>query len=65
MMMSFSSGCKENDEEGGKILLRSYEGRQGLCGQVASGGSRHIGSGCSLLGSVLYGSRKDKMILQM
>ena len=64
-MTSFSFGCKENDDEGDEMLLRSYEGRQGPCGQVASGGSRCTGSGCSLLGSVLYGSRKDKMILQM
>ena len=59
-MMRFSFGC-----EGDRMLLRSYEGRRGLCGQVASGGSRCIGSGCSLLGSALYGSRKGKMILQM
>ena len=44
-MMSFSFGYEGNDKEGDEMLLSSYEGRRGLCGQVASGGSRHIGSG--------------------
>ena len=61
--MSFSFGWEGSDEEvDGRC---SCVDRQEPCDQVANGGHRHIGSGCSLLGSVLYGSRKDKMILQM
>ena len=62
-MMSFSFGYEGSDEEVGRRC--SYGDKQGLCDQVASGGSRCIGSGCSFLGSVLYGSRKDKMVLQI
>ena len=61
--MTFSFGCKGSDEEvDGKC---SCGGRQELCDQVASGGSRHIGNGYSFLGNVLYGSRRGKMVLQM
>ena len=41
------------------------EGVRGLCDRVASRGSRHIDSGYSFLGSVLYGNRRDKMVLRM
>ena len=59
-MMSFSFGCEGSDEEvDGKC---SCGGRQELCDQVASRGSRHIGNGYSFLGSALYGSRKDRMV---
>ena len=63
MMMSFSSGYEGSGEEvDGKC---SCEGMQGLCDQVASGGSRHIGSGYNFLGNVQCGSRKGKTVLQM
>ena len=63
MTTCFSSGCEGSNKEMGKRC--SFGGRQELCDQVASGGSRHIGSGCSSLGNVLYGDRKGRMILQM
>ena len=60
MMMSFSFGYEGSDEEvDGKC---SCEGMQELCDQVASGGSRCIGSGYSFLGSALYGSRRGRMV---
>ena len=63
MMMSFSFGYEGiGGEVDGKC---SCEGMRGLCDRVASEGSRRIGSGYSSLGSVLYGSRRGKMILQM
>ena len=62
-MMSFSFGYEGSDEEvGGKC---SFEGMQGLYDQVASGGSRHIGSGYNFLGNVQCGSRKGRMVLLM
>ena len=61
--MNFSFGYEGSDEEvDGKC---SFEGMQGLCDQVASGGSRHIGSGYNFLGNVQCGSRKDRMVLLM
>ena len=62
-MTSFSFGCEGSGEEVGERC--SFGDRQGLRDQVPSGGSRHIGSGDSFLGNVLYGSRKGRMILQM
>ena len=62
MMMSFSFGYEES---GGEVDGKcSCEGRRGLCDWVASGGNRRIGSGYSFLGSVLYGNRRDRMVLQ-
>ena len=61
MTTSFSFGCGGSGEE--------VDGRCGcedmrvLCDRVASGGSRHTGSGCNLLGSDLCGSRIDRMVL--
>ena len=63
MTMNFSLGCGGSGE--GVDRKCSCEGMQGLCDQVASGGSRHIGSGYSFLGSVLYGNRRDRTVLQM
>ena len=65
MTMSFSFGCEGNDKEGDRMWLRNYEDKQGLCDQVASGGSRCIGSECNLLGSVLHDGRRGRMILLM
>ena len=60
MTMSFSFGCGRSGKEvDGKC---SCEGMRGLCDQVASGGSRRIGSGRSFLGSVQRGSRIDRMV---
>ena len=59
--MSFFFGCEGSDK---KVDGRcSCGGRQELCDQVASGGSRCTGNGCSFLGNVQYGSRKGRMIL--
>ena len=63
MTMSFSFGYGGSDE--GVDGTCSCEGMRGLCDWVASEGSIRTGSGCSSLGSVLCGNRKDKMILQM
>ena len=63
MMKKLSSGCGGSNEE---VVVRGNDscgGRQGPCGQVASGGTRHIGSGHSPLGSVLCDSRKGRMLL--
>ena len=63
MMMSFSFGYEESDEEvDGKC---SCGGMQGPCDRVASGGNRRIGSGYSSLGSVLCGNRRGRMVLLM
>ena len=62
-MMSFFFGCEGSDEEVDERC--SYGDRQEPCDWVANGGSRCIGSGYSFLDSVLYGSRKGKMILLM
>ena len=54
--MSFSFGCRGSDEEvDGRC---SYGDRQEPCDWVANRGSRHMGSGCNVLGSVLHGSRR-------
>ena len=61
MTMSFSFGYEGSGKEvDGKC---SCEGMQELCDQVASGGSRRTGSGCSFLGNVQCGSRRDRMVL--
>jgi hypothetical protein len=61
MTMSFSFGYGRSGEEvGGKC---SCEGMRVPCDQVASGGSRRIGSGRSFLGSVQCGSRTGRMVL--
>ena len=62
MTMNFSLGCGGSGE--GVDRKCSCEGMQGLCDRVASEGSRYIGSGCSSLGSVLCGSRRDRMVLR-
>ena len=50
MTTSFSFGYRGSDEEvDGRC---SCEGMRAPCDWVASGGSRRIGSGCNLLGSV-------------
>ena len=60
-MMSFSFGCEgSNEEVDGKC---NCEGMQEPCDQVASGGSRCTGSGCSFLGNVQCGSRRGRMVL--
>ena len=51
MTMSFSFGCEESGKEVDRKC--SCEGMRGLCDRVASRGSRRIGSGCNLLGSVM------------
>ena len=60
-MTSFSFGYEGSDK--GVDGKCSCGGMQELCDQVASGGSRHIGSGYSFLGNVLYGSRRGRMVL--
>ena len=64
MTSSSFFGYKGSNEEGDDRWGRSCKGRQELCGLVANLGSRHIGSGCSSLGSVLCGSKRSRMILQ-
>ena len=64
MTTSFSFGCEGSDEEVDGRLSGSYRDRQEPCDQIASRGSRCIGSGCDFLGSVLHDNRKCKMILQ-
>ena len=59
--MSFSFGCEGSDGEVDRKC--NCEGMQELYDRVASGGSRHTGSGCSFLGSVQCGSRRDRMAL--
>ena len=61
----FSFGCKGNGEGVDERWVGSCEDRQGLCGLVASEGSRHTGNGCSPLGSGLCGNRRGRVILQM
>ena len=60
--MNFSFGYEGSGEEVDRKC--SCEGMRGLCGQVASEGSRCIGNGCSFLGSALYGNRRGRMVLQ-
>ena len=61
MTMSFSFGYGGSGE--GVDGKCSCGGMRGPCDQVASGGSRRIGSGYNFLGSVPYGNRRDRMIL--
>ena len=61
-MMSFSFGYEGSNEEVDRKC--SCRGMREFCDWVASGGSRHIGSGYNFLGSVPHGSRRGRMVLQ-
>ena len=61
MTTSFSFGYGGNGEEVGGWC--SCEDMRVLCDRVASGGSRHTGSGRNPLGSDQRGNRISRMVL--
>ena len=52
--------CEENAGEAVGRIVDSCGDMRGLCGPVATGGRRCIGSGRSPVGNAQYGSKKGK-----